>query len=41
MVAMATVTRFLLKITENLIDKICYYASYLSELSLTNSKKKM
>ena len=39
MVAIATVTRFLLKITANLIDKICYYASHLTEPSLNNSKK--
>ena len=37
-VAMATFTRFLLKITANLIDKICYYASRMNELSLNGSK---
>ena len=39
MVAMVTVTRFLFKITANLIDKICYYASHMNEPSLNNSKK--
>ena len=38
-VTMATFTRFLLKITANLIDKICYYASCINELSLNDSKK--
>ena len=28
----------LLKITANLIDKICYYASCINELSLIDSK---
>ena len=39
MVAMATLTRFLLKITANLIDKICYYASRMNEPSLNDNKK--
>ena len=39
MVAMPTFTRFLLKITANLIDKICYYASCINEPSLNDSKK--
>ena len=38
-VAMATFTRFLLKITANLIDKVCYYASRMNEPSLNDSKK--
>ena len=37
-VAMATLTRFLLEITANLIDKICYYASHMSEPSLNGFK---
>ena len=37
-VSMATFTRFLLKITEQLIDKICYYASRMDEPSLNDSK---
>ena len=40
-VAMATVTRlffFQKKITANLIDKICYYASHMNESSLNDSK---
>ena len=38
-VAMATLTRFLLKIIAKLIDKICYYASRMDELSLNYSEK--
>ena len=37
-VAMATFTRFSLKITANLINKICYYASRINEPSLNDSK---
>ena len=37
--AMATFTRFLLKITANLIDKLCYYATCMDEPSLNYSKK--
>ena len=37
--AMATIARFLLKITANLIDKICYYALHINEPSLNDSKK--
>ena len=42
-VAMAVVLQFLLRITANLIDKICYYASCyyasrMNESSLNNSK---
>ena len=39
-VAMATFTRFLLKIIANLIDEICFYASRMDALSLNDSKKK-
>ena len=38
-VAMATFTRFLFRITANLLDKICYYASRMKEHSLNDSKK--
>ena len=38
-VAMVTFTRFLLRITANLIDKIWYYVSHMNELSLNDSKK--
>ena len=38
-VAMATFTRFLLKIIANLIDNICYYASRMDELSLNDREK--
>ena len=38
-VAMATFTRLLLKITANIIDKICYCASRMNEPSLNDSKK--
>ena len=37
-VAMATFTRCLLKITTNLIDKLCCYASCMHEPSLNYSK---
>ena len=37
-VAKATVTRFSLRITANLIYKICYYASHMNESSLNDSK---
>ena len=37
MVAMATVERFLFKITANLLDKICYYASHMTEPCLNDS----
>ena len=37
-VAMVSFTRFLLKITTNLVDKICYYASRMNEPSLNDSK---
>ena len=30
-IAVATIARFLLKITANLIDKMCYYASHTNE----------
>ena len=36
---MATFTRFLLKITANLIDKLCYYATCMDEPALNGSKK--
>ena len=36
-VAKVTFTRFLLNITANLIDKICYYASHMNEPSLNAS----
>ena len=38
-VAMATFMRFLLKITANLIGKICYYASRMNEPTLNDHKK--
>ena len=38
-VVMAKFTRILLKITANLIDKICYNASRMNEPSLTDSTK--
>ena len=40
MVSMATVRRILLNITANLIDKMCYYASHMTEPSVNDSKKK-
>ena len=36
---MATFSRFLLRITANLVDKICYYASRMNEPFLNDSKK--
>ena len=38
-VDMATFIRLLLRITTNLIDKICYYASRMNEPSLNGSKR--
>ena len=38
-VAMATFTRFLLRITANLLDTICYYTSRMNEPFLNDSKK--
>ena len=39
MAAMATVTRFSLKMIADLIDKICYYVSRMDEPSLNDSEK--
>ena len=37
-VAMGIFTRSFLKITANLIDRICHYASHMNETSLNDSK---